>query len=54
MTRLADHHFTSSAPVFGIEDEDPFFCPGHIASDHDPKVCRYCGTNVEEPEEIEQ
>lgn len=23
-------------------------CPGHVASDADPKICRYCGTNVEE------
>ena len=26
MSRLSDHHFTASAPVFGQDDEyDPFF-----------------------------
>jgi hypothetical protein len=23
-------------------------CPGHTASDHDAKVCRYCGTHIDE------
>lgn len=23
-------------------------CPGHVASDDDPKVCRHCGTHVDE------
>jgi hypothetical protein len=23
-------------------------CPGHVASDGDPKLCRYCGTHVDE------
>lgn len=22
-------------------------CPGHVASDHDPKVCRHCGTHID-------
>jgi hypothetical protein len=26
----------------------PPACPGHIASDGDPKVCRHCGTHVDE------
>lgn len=25
-----------------------FGCPGHVASDADPKVCGHCGTHVEE------
>lgn len=23
-------------------------CPGHVASDSDPRVCRHCGTHVDE------
>lgn len=31
-------------------------CPGHVASDADPKVCRHCGTHVDEerPDDEEQ
>jgi len=30
---------------FPIEDAED--CPGHVASDLNPKVCRYCSTHVD-------
>lgn len=36
---------TPTAPVYPI---GPDQCAVHVASDDDPKICRHCGTNVEE------
>jgi len=28
----------------GFDEES---CPGHVASDHDAKICRYCGVHID-------
>lgn len=32
-------------PMYNTDGND---CPGHVASDNDPKVCRHCGTHINE------
>lgn len=39
------------ARVNGVSEEN---CPGHVASDADPKICAHCGTHIDSlrPEEV--
>lgn len=43
--------FCSCADAYKMGREallvDEQFCPGHTASDNDPKVCRHCGVHID-------
>jgi len=55
--RQDDDKAKSTEPNTASNLVDENWCPGHIASDNDPKVCKWCGVHIDElrpPEEDDE